>query len=562
MMTDRPFTEADLLDENLAGLDADDNDNPSNGDDPMSGQQGARAEDAQDETAQPHGASGPADDDEKVKDFGQERERRKSGAKSKGPKPIDFTKHAVTGVKCPVELLPKVVRDCVADTTYRLQCAPDLVVIPALVAAGALLGHVVRVQPKCADPTWTERPAIWGAVVAPPSSMKSPAQNAAMAPVASLQKRLFAERQDAEAAYKTEFAQYKADCKTAPKNDKPSPPEKPGPAEVIELNDTTTERAAQLMAPLYNPNERGILVNVDELAGFLTGFNQYKNGKGNDRQFWLKAWGGGAHNQQRVRTEGSFYIPECYASIFGGIQPEVAQTLFGGSNDDDGLVQRFGLVVMPDNPDKVVPRGVAPKDEVLKAYKQRILELRKVEKQLVKFSREASFAFDQWEADTRNAAIALRGSPLGSHINKYTALAPRLALVWHFLEYGKKAPDEIPLETFERVRQFIDGYLKPHAARLYGTLGEHACKPAARKVAEWVLKDRPKKFTARDIRKKEWREFSRERDQGFIEDVLNFFEAMNWVELREEQGARGGRPTIAAHVNPRVFEEFPDGLGK
>jgi hypothetical protein len=555
---------------NLADLG--DNDNPSNGDDPMREQQEeARRESAPgEENAQPQAAdaSGRAEGNEKVKYFGKEKERRQSGNRQPTseppPEPIDFTKHAVSSVECPLDLLPKIIRDFVVDTTFRLQCAPDLVAIPALVAAGGMLGRVVRVQPKCDDPTWTERPAIWGAVVAPPSSMKSPAQKAAMSPVTGLQKRLFAKHQDEEASYKADFTQYKGDCKTAPKNDKPLPPEKPGPVEVIELNDTTTERAAQLMAPLYNPNERGILVNVDELSGLLTSFNQYKNGKGNDRQFWLKAWGGGAHNQQRVRTEGSFYIPECYASIFGGIQPEVAQTLFGSSNDDDGLVQRFGLVVMPDNPDKVVPRGVAPKDDVLKAYKHRILELHNVPEQLVKFSREASSAFDQWEADTRNDAINLRGSPFGSHIGKYTALAPRLALVWHFVEHRKDAPAEISLETFNRVRRFIDGYLKPHASRLYGTLSEHACKPAAMRVAEWILKERPVKFTARDIRRKGWSEFNREKDDAkLIAAVLNFLEAMNWIELREEvAGPRGGRPTTVAYVNPRVFEEFADGLGK
>jgi hypothetical protein len=42
---------------------------------------------------------------------------------------------------------------------------------------------------------------------------------------------------------------------------------------------------------------------------------------------------------------------------------------------------------------------------------------------------------------------------------------------------------------------------------------------------------------------------------------LNFLEAMNWVELREiVSGVRGGRPTLEAHVNPRVFEEFPNEL--
>jgi hypothetical protein len=481
-------------------------------------------------------------------------------AKPKHPKPIDFTKHATTGVKCPMELLPKVIRDLAENRAYLLQCAPEMIVIPALCAAGGMLGHAVRVQPKWADSSWTERPAIWGAVVAPPSSMKTPAANAAMAPVTSLQRHRYFEHQAEKEAFKAALAEYKA----APKNDKPLLPQEPVPAETILIDDTTTERAAMLMSSLHNSNRRGLIIFADELSGWLRGFNQYKNGRGNDRPFWLKTWSGGAHNHQRVNTDSTFFIPECYVSLFGGIQPEVAQTLFGtSSQDDDGMIQRFGLVVTPNDPGTTVPRDEPPNAEIQRAYQQRLLELREVPEQLVKFSQGAAALFATWESNTRNSARALGGAPLGTHILKYTALLPRLALVWHFLEHGKNAPSEISPETFELARRFIDEYVKPHAERLYGMLEEHACKAAAGKVAEWILKKHKTKFTARDIRHNDWREFNREDDRLLITATLNYLEAMNWVELREVMsGVRGGRPTIEAHVNPRVFEAFPDGLGK
>jgi hypothetical protein len=547
---------------NLADLG--DNDNPSNGDDPMREEQEARRESAPgEEAAQPHGADakGPAEDNEKVKGFNEEKAKRQSeqaDAKRKGPKPIDFTKHAVSGVACPLDLLPKVIRNFVEDTTFRLQCAPDLVVIPALCAAGALLGKSVRVQPLWNNSVWIERPAIWGAVVAPPSSMKTPSAKAAMAPIEGLQKRFYAEGKEDQEAYDAAQAEYKA----APKNNKPPVPSKPAPVKTIVLNNMTTERAMALQVPQENSYDRGMLIFVDELASWLLGFNQYKNGRGNDREGWLTCWSGGPHSYERVNSERRIYITDAYISIFGGIQPDKAKRLFGGTNDDDGMVQRFGLVAILDETGETVPRDIAPNKEILAAYSQRLLGLGEVPEGLVKFSQPASEAFAKWESDTRNAARLISG-PLGTHILKYTALAPRLALVWHFLDHGKKAPKEISLEIFERVRQFIDAYLKPHAQRLYGAIEEHACKPAARRVAEWILKAQPVKFTARQIRQKDWREFNMEDDRRLIDAVMNYLEAKNWIELREEAaGSRGGRPTITAYVNPRVFEEFADGLGK
>jgi hypothetical protein len=74
------------------------------------------------------------------------------------------------------------------------------------------------------------------------------------------------------------------------------------------------------------------------------------------------------------------------------------------------------------------------------------------------------------------------------------------------------------------------------------------------KIAEWLSKEKHSEFTARDIRRKEWREFAKERDSEAIDGALRLLEAHGWVAIQEAgPGVRGGRPTQKAVVNPAVY---------
>ena len=65
------------------------------------------------------------------------------------------------------------------------------------------------------------------------------------------------------------------------KKPKPGPPPRP---KRIDVNDVTMECLINLLAD----NPRGLVMVQDELAGFLSGMNQYKGGKGSDRAYRMQ----------------------------------------------------------------------------------------------------------------------------------------------------------------------------------------------------------------------------------------------------------------------------------
>ena len=63
-----------------------------------------------------------------------------------------------------------------------MQCPPDFVAIPAIVALGSVLGRKIGVRPQQRT-DWIEVPNLWGCIVGRPGAMKSPAMGEALKPL-------------------------------------------------------------------------------------------------------------------------------------------------------------------------------------------------------------------------------------------------------------------------------------------------------------------------------------------------------------------------------------------
>lgn len=101
-------------------------------------------------------------------------------------------------------------------------------------------------------------------------------------------------------------------------------------------SDTTVEA---LVGILEN-NPRGLLVHKDELAGWVRSMDQYKGGKGSDRQHWLSFWSGDEVVVDRKSRMGEpLIVAKPFVSLFGGIQPSMLGEL--GAGAEDGLIDRF-----------------------------------------------------------------------------------------------------------------------------------------------------------------------------------------------------------------------------
>jgi hypothetical protein len=91
---------------------------------------------------------------------------------------------------------------------------------------------------------------------------------------------------------------------------------------------------------------QGILWLSDELAGFFNSANQYRSGKGSDKEDLLECWSG--NGAVIARAGGTIVnVGAVSLSIYGNIQPKVLAPFLGDGSDDNGTFARFDFVQQP-----------------------------------------------------------------------------------------------------------------------------------------------------------------------------------------------------------------------
>jgi hypothetical protein len=93
-------------------------------------------------------------------------------------------------------------------------------------------------------------------------------------------------------------------------------------------------------------------------------------------------------------------------------------------------------------------------------------------------------------------------------------------------------------------------------ARGTGRAAADPALPGARKIAQWIRRRKPTRFTVREVRRRRWREFAKDQDRKLIMASLNLLDAMGWVRLEDKYSTvRGGRPTLEAVVSSAAWAE-------
>jgi hypothetical protein len=197
--------------------------------------------------------------------------------------------------------------------------------------------------------------------VAPTGSKKSPAASAALRPVRLAQERLRREHREAVQRYKQELRSWKKEAAQAEQAGKEPPPE---PAEPVQRQAFTTDTTREALVDLLQENPRGLLLYRDELTGWARSLNQYKGGKGDDKQFWLSLWSGEpvAVNRKGRRQ----HADHPFVSVCGNLPPGVLADLSDGAGEEDGFLHR----ILFSWPETVPGRWTdfEPAPETLEAY--------------------------------------------------------------------------------------------------------------------------------------------------------------------------------------------------
>ena len=222
----------------------------------------------------------------------------------------------------PIDVLPGPVQRLCLEGAASMNSDTSVFALPALVCAASAIGNQFRVSLK---ESWNEPAILWGTIIGDSGDKKSPALQQVVQPIQDRQTAAFAEA-------------------AAAKLENPNAPD----AERCLVSDVTVEAlAARLEKAPY-----GLLVFVDELAGWFKGMGQYKSGGSNDVQSWLCFYDGRTMTIDRKTGQRTIHIPRASVCVCGGIQRKTMTTVMTSDNLDTGLIARLLMAMPPKHHDR------------------------------------------------------------------------------------------------------------------------------------------------------------------------------------------------------------------
>ena len=194
----------------------------------------------------------------------------------------------------------------------------------------------------------------------------------------------------------------------------------------IFTNDATIEGLINVL----KENKKGIMYSQDELSGWLSGMNQYKNGQGNDMQKWLSFWNNSMHISNRKSDDEISYLKNTFVNVFGGIQLDKLNSFPKANN---GLIDRF-LPSFPEPMPLAYNRSELD-DAILELFSNLILKIWKLavnENQIIYLKDSSKEIWFQWvdrhvsEANNGDIPYYLIGI-----WSKFIGYSGRLLLILH-----------------------------------------------------------------------------------------------------------------------------------
>jgi hypothetical protein len=321
-------------------------------------------------------------------------------------------------------------------------------------------------------------PTLFGAIVAESGSKKSPIFRAtAREPLNVLKKDDAREYELELKEYNKELQQW-SEAEQGSKGDRPQEPPKPP---LYYFSDATGEgiKAQAASAP-----DKALFALVDELAGFFNASNQYRGGRGSDKQDLLSYFDGTGATVLRsggVKVD----VMQIYLSILGTIQPEILRQAMGNTNDFDGSWARFLIAIQPNTPSQLPDEnhvGVDMKD-LLATYFRAIHNLPKTEYRL---SKDAFKFYQSWYNRLEQLRVSHPSSGMRAVYSKAEGLTGRLALnlhVLHELASDRTPSIEIPLARIKEAINLMKFYIG-QVKMIHATVDDSTHAPQIFKVIE------------------------------------------------------------------------------
>ncbi len=546
------------------------------------------------------------------------------------PEPIRITLLPVPPLD--PELIPAPFRGWIADTAYRMQCPIDFCAVGAIGILAAVVGAGIGIKPKRKD-DWLIVPNLWGGVIGPPSKKKTPALAEMVKALGRLETLATDGTQQAKASaadpetkvrqklLETELkeaikAEIEADriakaatayatvsngstLDDANLDDSETPPTKrkapsrqrrhsaparsvaeiklemagmnAPPAGTLQARFRTNDATIEALHDLLSTNPRGILVFRDELVGLLRGWD--KQGREQDRGFYLEAWNGQGNFPLDRIGRGHVICDNMCVSILGGTQPDKLRNyLYQARIENDGMMQRFQLLTFPDvqpfehmvdeYPDAPArERAFAIIETLARTDFERVAPPGTYDKTpCLRFADDgAQDLFIEWyERLHREKLENPDEAPLiVEYLSKQPKTMASLALLFHLVDRAEAiaagaVAGPVSLAAAARAADWC-AYLEAHARRIYalaGNLQSQAAAALAERIGKGQLDELSDTgFTPRDIYRKAW---SLLDDREIVDQALTELVDAGWLLRDVQPAAWQQRGHVRYRVTPKV----------
>lgn len=428
----------------------------------------------------------------------------------------------------PIDALPDPVGPFVRRAATAIGCDPSYVALPLLTAIAAAIGTTRKLELKAG---WTVPSILWGAIVGESGTMKSPALNLATRLIRERQFKALSRHVQAMTKYEATLARWERDIAVWKKSkdtsgDPPVMPEPPA-CERCMVSDTTVEA----LAPILSENPRGLLLNRDELAGWIGSFDRYagKGKAGTDSPNWLSMFSAEAIVVDRKSGEPrTIVVPQAAVCVIGGIQPGVLRRALGDAHRESGLAARLLLAFPPWKAKKWTDNDIDLANEAgLAQLFDRLYELQPTKVDggdnqpvLVRPDPAAKAAWTAYYDSHAAEQADLTGDQAAAWA-KLEEYAARLAFVIHFARWAASDPTLVDAHVMDVASMeagiCLAKWFKREARRVYAMLAETDIETDQRHLLEWI----DRKGGSVSVRETQ-QGYRRLKDPGAAEAALDF----------------------------------------
>lgn len=241
----------------------------------------------------------------------------------------------------------------------------------------------------------------------------------------------------------------------------------------------TSDVTVEQLAALLDDNPRGLVIIRDELSGWIRSMNQYRSGRGADREFYQTVWGNQSYTVDR-KNGTQLMLPSPFVGVIGAIPPEVLKDVGSGTSTGDGFLERF-LWVWPEQcPVRWNDREV--QSTTLSWYEEWIQYLYTLpfndKPRVLPFTAEAQEFFQVWHDTHMTETEALSNSLfLSGTFGKLKGYCPRLALIHAVC--SSDFPSAVGIHSVAAAAGMVD-YFKDQARKVDAVIGRGQANPVER----------------------------------------------------------------------------------